>query len=88
MGMQLEVGKWGNSLALRLPAALSKQAGIREGSRVDAKVLAGRELRLSRIAAPRSTTKTRAQLVQDMQTMQQAFPMGVPVVRWMRDQSF
>lgn len=32
---RLKITKWGNSLALRLPAAFAKQLDLREGSAVD-----------------------------------------------------
>lgn len=33
--MRLRVQKWGNSLALRIPAALARQTGVRSGSEVE-----------------------------------------------------
>jgi antitoxin MazE len=36
------VSKWGNSLALRIPAPLAESAGIVEGSEVEVRVSAGR----------------------------------------------
>jgi antitoxin MazE len=33
--MQIQVAKWGNSLALRLPKQLAARVGITEGTRVD-----------------------------------------------------
>ena len=34
--MKLQVSKWGNSLAMRLPAEVVRRFGLREGDRVDA----------------------------------------------------
>lgn len=31
----MQVAKWGNALAVRLPAALVREMGLREGDRVD-----------------------------------------------------
>jgi antitoxin MazE len=36
--MKLQVAKWGNSLAVRLPSDCTRLAGLREGDRVDAEV--------------------------------------------------
>ena len=36
------ISKWGNSLALRIPAAFAETAGLEEGSVVELKVRAGR----------------------------------------------
>lgn len=33
--MRMHVSKWGNSLAVRLPAALVKELGLKEGDEVD-----------------------------------------------------
>ena len=85
--MELQVGKWGNSLALRLPVTLARQAGLREGSRVQADVTAGRELRLVN-AGYESKATSRAQLAKELTDMHREWPMGRSVVRWMRDQGY
>ena len=36
--MDLQIAKWGNSLALRIPSEVVQQLGLREGSMVDARV--------------------------------------------------
>ena len=85
--MELQVSKWGNSLALRLPITLAKKAGLREGSRVQADVTAGRELRLVNAGTELKTT-SRAQLAKELTDMHRNWPMGRSVVRWMRDQKY
>ena len=85
--MELQVGKWGNSLALRLPVTLARQAGLREGSRVQADVTAGRELRLVNVGCELNA-KSRAQLAKELTDMHRDWPMGRSVVRWMRDQGY
>lgn len=85
--MELQVGKWGNSLALRLPVTLARQAGLREGSRVQANVTAGRELRLVK-AGNDIEAVSRAQLAKELTDMHRDWPMGRSVVRWMRDQGY
>ena len=85
--MELQVGKWGNSLAVRLPAPLARQAGLHEGSRVQAEVTAARELRLV-CASAATSAKSRAQLAVELEAMHKDWPMGRSVVRWMRDQGY
>lgn len=36
--MDLQVAKWGNSLALRIPTEVVRQLGLREGATVDAQL--------------------------------------------------
>lgn len=38
--MELQVAKWGNSLALRIPSAVVRQLGLREGATVQAQITA------------------------------------------------
>jgi antitoxin MazE len=33
--MELQIGKWGNSLALRLPSTVVKKMNLREGAKVE-----------------------------------------------------
>src|SRR5438270_676024 len=33
--MQVQVARWGNSLGLRIPKDIARQAGLREGARID-----------------------------------------------------
>ncbi len=44
---ELPVGRWGNSLAVRIPAKLAKQLGVSEGSVLQAQVLGPAQVRLS-----------------------------------------
>lgn len=44
--MRLHVAKWGNSLAVRLPAECVRAAGLHEGDCVDAEVTSSGEIRL------------------------------------------
>ncbi len=36
--MDLQVAKWGNSLALRIPSEIVRQLGLREGATVEARL--------------------------------------------------
>ena len=42
MGANLQVGKWGSSLAVRIPKAVAKRCGISEGSAMEMDVQSGR----------------------------------------------
>lgn len=46
MNVKLQVAKWGNSLAVRLPNEYVRQAGLREGDNVEAEVTPGGEITL------------------------------------------
>ena len=37
--MKVQVGRWGNSLAIRLPKGLADRMGIREGDEIDTAIL-------------------------------------------------
>lgn len=37
--MKMQIGRWGNSLAVRLPKALVERLGLREGDEIDLSVL-------------------------------------------------
>ena len=39
--MQTQIGKWGNSLAVRIPGAYAKDLGLREGLKLDISLLRG-----------------------------------------------
>lgn len=47
----MQVAKWGNSLAVRLPARLVRELGLREGDRIDLRA-AGDGLALTREPRP------------------------------------
>ena len=42
MGTNLQVGKWGSSLAVRIPKAVAEQCGISEGAAMEMDVRSGR----------------------------------------------
>jgi antitoxin MazE len=39
--MQTQVGKWGNSLAVRLPGAYAKDLGLTEGTQLEVSIIEG-----------------------------------------------
>lgn len=44
----MQVGKWGNSLAVRLPAAVVEILGLKEGDEIQIEVAGDRTLRVAR----------------------------------------
>jgi antitoxin MazE len=44
--MRLQIAKWGNSLAVRLPAECVRAAGLKEGDAIEAEVTPLGEIRL------------------------------------------
>jgi antitoxin MazE len=44
----MQVGKWGNSLAVRLPAAVVEALGLREGDDVEVRVAGARAFEVAR----------------------------------------
>lgn len=38
--MKMQIGKWGNSLAVRLPRELIERFGLKEGDAIDADIIA------------------------------------------------
>lgn len=43
----MQVSKWGNSLAVRLPASLVKELGLKEGDRIELRASSARQLEVS-----------------------------------------
>ena len=44
----MQVGKWGNSLAVRLPAAVVEILGLKEGDEIEIEIAGDRTLRVER----------------------------------------
>ena len=51
MSINLQIAKWGNSLAMRLPSDLVRRFGLREGDRVSLRPRAIRVFQGERLAA-------------------------------------
>lgn len=48
----MQVARWGNSLAVRLPVAVVQALGLKEGEEVEVHVQGNRSLELARKASP------------------------------------
>ena len=77
--MRLQIAKWGNSLAVRLPAAATRTAGLREGDIVDALVAPNGEITL----VP-AITFDKAAFLRRVAKLQAAMPATKPVIEQMR----
>nr|WP_294545524.1 AbrB/MazE/SpoVT family DNA-binding domain-containing protein [uncultured Rhodopila sp.] len=44
----MQVGKWGNSLAVRLPASLVEGLGLKEGDEIEIEIAGARAFRVKR----------------------------------------
>ncbi len=80
--MNLHIAKWGNSLAVRLPAAYVRQAGLKEGDQLISQLGTDGALHLS--APSQWNRKAFAQeLARDTQDM----PLGSPVMEQLRQEA-
>lgn len=80
--MKLQVAKWGNSLAVRLPMECTRAAGLKEGDSVEASVTATGTINL----APEKPFDKVAFLTR-IARLQASMPMTAPVVETMRQET-
>ncbi|WP_019937556.1 AbrB/MazE/SpoVT family DNA-binding domain-containing protein [Bordetella sp. FB-8] len=76
--MNLQIAKWGNSLALRIPADYVRQAGIKEGDQVQA------SLTIDGGICIRAAKWNRQAFARDLEGMRAAMPMGESVIEELR----
>ena len=76
--MNLQIAKWGNSLAVRIPADYVRQIGIKEGDRLQAHLGADGALNL------RPARWSRKAFAQELARNSQALPMGTSVMEQLR----
>jgi antitoxin MazE len=79
--MDLQLTKWGNSLALRIPADIARQLGVAEGDRLDAQLTVDGGLTL------RASTWRRAEFAAELEASRAAMPMGNSVIDVMRQEA-
>ena len=77
--MRLQIAKWGNSLAVRLPMECTRAAGLQEGDSVEASITPAGEITL----APDKAFGKAAFLAR-LAKLQAAMTMTKPVVERMR----
>jgi antitoxin MazE len=65
----MQVAKWGNSLAVRLPRALVEALGLKEGDQVDIRVADSRSFEVAK-------TPTAEEIVQELPKFRGRVPAG------------
>ena len=77
--MRLQLAKWGNSLAVRLPVECVRATGLRQGDSVDAEITPAGSITLTPAKA-----FDKALFLQRMRKLRQGMPMTESVVDQMR----
>ncbi|MEO7243477.1 MAG: AbrB/MazE/SpoVT family DNA-binding domain-containing protein [Variovorax sp.] len=77
--MELHVARWGNSLAIRLPAQLARELSVEAGSTLQAQVVGSGQLKIA--GAP---PFDRVAYLKRLQALHAEMPMTLPVVEQMR----
>ena len=72
----MQVSKWGNSLAVRLPAAVVQALDLKEGDEIEISVAGRRDFKVSR-------DRTRERALRQLRRMKWSFPADF---RFNRDQ--
>lgn len=65
----MQVSKWGNSLAIRLPAAVVESLDLKEGDEIEISVVGKRHLKASR-------PRTKAQALEQLRRLARPLPPG------------
>jgi antitoxin MazE len=78
MATCLQIAKWGNSLAMRLPADMARRVGLREGDSVEAQITVDGALTI------RAASWSRRAFAAELAEAREALPMGRPVVEELR----
>ena len=76
--MNLQVAKWGNSLALRIPAEVVRRLGLREGATVEAQITVDGSLSI------RPAQWNRQAFALELTEARSAMPMSEPVMDKLR----
>ncbi|MEO6238633.1 MAG: AbrB/MazE/SpoVT family DNA-binding domain-containing protein [Vicinamibacterales bacterium] len=65
----MQVAKWGNSLAVRLPAAVVEALELKEGDQIEIRVASDREFEVSR-------DRSRQKALERLRRLRRALPAG------------
>lgn len=76
--MDLQVAKWGNSLALRIPVDYVRSMGIKEGDHVQASITIDGGISI------RAAKWNRKAFADELQKSREAMPMGESVIEELR----
>lgn len=76
--MNLQISKWGNSLAMRIPSDIVRRFGLRDGDSVDASLTIDGALTI------RPTSWSRRAFAAELDTARAALPLGPDVMDELR----
>lgn len=76
--MEMQIAKWGNSLAVRIPSAIVRQLNLRDGDTLRAQLTADGGLAL------RPSGWSRSAFASELATARAALPMGASVIKELR----
>ena len=79
--VDLQVAKWGNSLALRIPSEVVRRLGLREGATVEAQFTVDGSLSI------RPAQWNRKAFALELNEARNAMPLGQPVMEELRGQA-
>jgi antitoxin MazE len=79
--MNLQIAKWGNSLAVRIPADYVRQIGVKEGDQLQAHLSADGALNL------RPSQWNRKLFAQELTSNTLTLPMGTSVMEQLRQEA-
>jgi len=65
----MQVAKWGNSLAVRLPSAVVEALDLKEGDQIEIRVAGGREFEISR-------DRSKEKALEQIRKLRRPFPPG------------
>ncbi len=65
----MQVAKWGNSLAVRLPATVVEALNLKEGDQIEIRIAGDRQFEVSR-------DQTRARALANLRKLRRPFPPG------------
>jgi len=67
--MNMQVGKWGNSLAVRLPAAVVEALGLKEGDEIEIEVAGERKFQVAQ-------DRTKDEAIASLRALARPLPPG------------
>ncbi len=76
--MNLQISKWGNSLAMRIPAEVARRFGLRDGDSVQAQITADGSLSI------RPAGWSRRVFAEELDAARDALPVGASVMDELR----
>lgn len=76
--MDIQISRWGNSLAVRIPSEIARRLGVSEGDTLDAQITVDGGLSL------RSAKWDRAAFAAELGQAREAMPQGTSVIEELR----